>query len=195
VTLDSPTVAEVIGACDTCPPVRGATMYAIDPARGTQFGVLRRALTEARTVPRLAELWIAAVSQLVALYVAEYVEWVFRHLRFMAAFLLVSLVLTVVLLSAYPFEPESAVRVIYLGILGGTVLVLLVVLFQMNRDATLSAIAGTEPGKVSWNAPFVVNLLLYAAVPVVALLSSEFPAVGRFLFSWVSPALHVLAGG
>jgi hypothetical protein len=134
--------------------------------------------------------WMTAAEELVAVYVVDYIECVFKYLRGLAAFLLVALVLMTVLIVAYPFQPASVVRTMYLLIIGVSVVTLVAVLVRMNRDPVLSAIAGTNAGEVTWDARFVLNLVTFGAVPILTLLGSEFPELRGFLFSWVSPALR-----
>ena len=134
--------------------------------------------------------WLSSAEELAAVYVVDYIEWVFQYLRGLAAFLLVALVLMTVLTVAYPFQPASVVRTVFLLIIGVAVVTLVAVLVRMNRDPVLSSIAGTNAGEVTWDATFVLNLITFAAVPIITLLGSEFPALRGFLFSWVSPALR-----
>ena len=61
---------------------------------------------------------------------------------------------------------------------------------QMARDAVLSRLSGTDPGKLDWN--FFLRALSYGAVPLFALLASQFPSLGRSLFSWIQPALNAI---
>jgi hypothetical protein len=107
--------------------------------------------------------------------------------------MLLSLLLATLLLSSYPYPPQSLLRLILLVVLGGTVGSLIFVLVQMNRDEVLSRIDRTEPGRVTWNFGFVMNLLTFGALPLLTLLSSEFPELRKFLFAWAEPILKMLA--
>ena len=138
-------------------------------------------------------LWVRAAEEYAGTRMVEYVEWVTRHLRELALFMLLSLLLATLLLSSYPYPPQSLLRLILLVVLGGTVGSLIFVLIQMNRDEVLSRIDRTEPGKVTWNLRFVMNLLTFGALPLLTLLSSEFPELRKFLFAWAEPILKLLA--
>jgi hypothetical protein len=61
---------------------------------------------------------------------------------------------------------------------------------QMDRDAILSRLSGTEPGKLDRD--FYYRVVSYGALPLLALLASQFPSIGRFLFSWLQPGLNAL---
>ena len=131
-------------------------------------------------------------QELVALYVVDYVEWVVRHLRRLALYLIVCLTLTTVLLSSYPFTPASIIRVVFFATMGLAVLTIAVMLFQMNRNPTLSRINRTSVGEVTWDRQFIINLLLVTGVPLLSILTAEVPGVRDFLFSWVTPLLKAI---
>lgn len=141
------------------------------------------------------ERWARSVANLYVVFVADYVDWVLQHMRYLASFLLVCLLVVVVLLSSYPFQPQSALRVIHTIILVVAVATLVWVIVQMNRQPVLSAIANTTPGEVSWDTRFVSTLVTYGALPVLTLISTEFPTVRDFLFSWVEPLMRTFAKG
>ena len=140
-------------------------------------------------------LWVRAAEELAACEVVEYIEWVLRQLRRLALLLLAILVLATSLLSSYPFQPHSMIMVVFFGLVIGTVITIVPALIQMNRDEVLSRITKTAPGVITWNTPFVLNMALFGIVPLMALLSSEFPTVRSILFAWVEPLLRALARG
>jgi hypothetical protein len=134
-------------------------------------------------------LWLRLAEEFVAVQVVDYVEWVLRHLRILAVFLLLALLLTTALLSCYPFQPQSLAKLVFFFIVIGTIGAIVLVMSRLNRDEVLSRITQTEPGRITWNATFILNLLVFGGVPLLALISSEFPGVRDFLFSWLGPVL------
>lgn len=163
------------------------------PALAAAYGVLYSTdAADADAPAPHAESARAVVQEIAALYVVDYVEWVVRHLRRLAFAVLVTLVLATVLLSSYPFEPQSLVKATLFVLMATSVVALLAALVQMNRDPVLSAITHTHPGEVTWDARFVVNLVLVGAVPALTLLGTQFPEVRDFLFSWVTPILRTV---
>jgi hypothetical protein len=136
---------------------------------------------------------VAPVQELVALYVIDYVEWVVRHLRQLAFYLIICLTLTMVFISSYPFAPASLIRVIFFTLMALSVIAIATILFQMNRNSTLSRIGHTTAGEITWDTQFILSLLLVTGVPLITIISAEFPGVRDFLFSWVTPALKAVA--
>jgi hypothetical protein len=138
-------------------------------------------------------LWLRGAEEYTASRMVEYVEWVIRHLRVLALFMLLSLLLTTMLVSSYPYQPQSLLRLILLLVLVGAVSAFVAVLVQMNRNEVLSRIARTEPGQITWNGGFILNLFTFGVVPLLTLLSSEFPGLRNALFSWVQPLINAVA--
>ena len=138
-------------------------------------------------------LWLRAAEEYAASRMVEYIEWVIRHLRVLALFMLVSLLLTTLLVSSYPYQPQSLLRLILLLVLAGSVGSIVAVLVQTNRDEVLSRIARTEPGRLTWNGTFIVNLFTFGVLPLLTLLSSEFPGLRVALFAWVQPVVNAVA--
>jgi len=139
--------------------------------------------------------WLAAAEEFTAVQVVDYVEWVVAQLRTLAVFLFVAMVLTTMLLSSYPYERQSVVKLVFFVVLVAGVGTLLRVSVEMNRDEVLSRVAKTEPGKLTWDRHFLINALVFGVVPVATLVSSEFPAVREFLFAWIYPITRLVGGG
>jgi hypothetical protein len=133
---------------------------------------------------------IRTAEEFMAIECVRYIESVLHDLRRLASYLLVSLLLSVALLSSFPFQPQGIVKLAFIALLLCTVVVLFLVMTQMSRDDVLSQITRSEVGKVSWDTTLVLNMVLFGAIPLLALLSSEFPSVRTFLFSWAEPMVR-----
>lgn len=140
-----------------------------------------------------APAWQQAAEDYLALMILEYIAWVMRHLRHLTYFLLASLVLTTILLSTYPFYPQHLFKFAFLGLVLMASGTMLYVLFKQNRDAVLSWIGKTKPGRVTWDLGFVLKLFTAGAIPLLTLLSSEFPQLRDALLSWTRPFLDRMA--
>ncbi|HEX8243089.1 MAG TPA: hypothetical protein VF541_06330 [Longimicrobium sp.] len=146
-----------------------------------------------RSFPTEVRLWLRAAEEFAAVQVVDYLEWVLQQLRTLTVFLFVSLLLTTALLSSYPFQPQSLAKLVFLFVLLVTVSVLLYVMAALNRDAVLSLIAGTDPGRLSLDRSFIINALAVGVVPLLTLISSELP--DWHLFAFLDPVIHALTGG
>lgn len=63
------------------------------------------------------------------------------------------------------------------------------VFVEMNRDAVLSHLNGTNPGKLNWDRDFISRIVVYGVLPISALLGAQFPQSLAQLLS------HFLPGG
>ena len=75
---------------------------------------------------------------------------------------------------------------VFIGFGGVTVLVY----SQMSRDATLSHITNTKPGELGFD--FWVKLLGFGLGPLIGLLTTLFPSITDFAFSWLQPSVAAL---
>ena len=64
------------------------------------------------------------------------------------------------------------------------------VLIQVHRDPILSRITGTHPDELGL--AFYVRIVSLGVVPLLTLLSTHFPAIGRSLVSFLQPGLEAL---
>jgi hypothetical protein len=92
------------------------------------------------------------------------------------------LMLMLVAISSYPFQPRGLLLFFSWAVILSFVGIAMTVFVQMNRDAVLSSLNGTKAGQISWDREFVVRLFFYGVVPVLALLGAQFPeSVGEII--------------
>jgi hypothetical protein len=148
---------------------------------------------DAKAPPGGLERWLRQAEEVVAVEVTRYVDWVLRHMRRIAMLLLGLLLFTTALLEVLPFPFHATLTTLFVvtTILGvGTVVLMMV---QLAQDDVLSRITGSDPGRLNWNAASLVSVLVYIAIPLVALLSTEVAPVGETLFGWLGGLLRILS--
>jgi hypothetical protein len=91
-------------------------------------------------------------------------------------------------LAFYPYVPRPtiAICVLLLVLILGSAVAL--VYAGLERDATLSRITNTEPGKLGMG--FWVRYGSFLGVPILGLLVAQFPAITDFVTSWIEPSLN-----
>lgn len=129
-------------------------------------------------------------EEFVAYRYLMFIRYVFRHLRNLLRFVIVGFIFTVISLHSYPF-----LGLRWIGVVCWLVLVTLgtgvgFVFAQMDRDAILSRLTETKANEVGKN--FFLRMLQFGALPLLTLVTTQFPAVGRLLSSWLQPALQAL---
>jgi len=131
----------------------------------------------------------AAAEEYVALRFVALIRYVTVHLKNLLEFAAGALILALVSLNSYPFQPlhsiTTAISVCFFAgaaVFGG-------VLLQMHGNPIMSYRSDTKPVKLDTNLLHVVS---FGALPLLTVLSSQFPSIGGFLFAWVKPALENL---
>ena len=127
-------------------------------------------------------------EEVLALQYIDYIDYIIHQQRNLLLFSVSAFILSIVALHAYPFQAprtiDTFITVVFISFAVGVVMVLV----GAERDAILSRITKTEAGTLSGS--FYVKVAGYVGVPLVTVLSSQFPSWGRFLFSWVQPLLE-----
>lgn len=129
-------------------------------------------------------------SELVALPYLFYIRVSLLQIHNLLFFVIGGFVLAVCSIGSYPFQSPRALNwwmtAAMLALGWGVVRMLA----QMSKDAVLSRITETEPGKLDTG--FYLKLAAAGALPVISVVVSQFPSVGRFFFSWLEPTLEAL---
>jgi hypothetical protein len=133
-----------------------------------------------------------AVGQLFAVRLIVYFQQVFIQLRYWLMASMGTGLLLIAGVATYAFQPKRFTMLVAWGILSAVSAATVAIFVQMSRDATLSAIGGTVPGKVTYDWHFVSNVLAYGVVPVLGLVASQFPSIGRWLNSLLEPLARLL---
>jgi hypothetical protein len=133
---------------------------------------------------------IILAEEFVVLRFINLIRYVSLQLRNLLSFIVAGFILGVFALRSYPFLASRAIGwtlTLIFAVLGMGVVV---VFAQMSKDAILSRIADTDPGKI--NSDFYLRIASFGALPILTLLASQFPSIGRFLFSWIQPGIEAL---
>ncbi|HEX9483497.1 MAG TPA: hypothetical protein VF929_02915 [Gemmatimonadaceae bacterium] len=147
-----------------------------------------------RTFGDTMRLWLRSAEELIAVQAVDYIRWVMQHLRYLTLYIVASLVILTELIWSYELHPVSTLWLLAILLVFAAVVVLLTVVVQMNRNEVLSRIAGTTPGTVTWDLPFVMNIAVIALVPIVTFIGAELPWLREGLYSSLNPVLRALGG-
>jgi hypothetical protein len=131
---------------------------------------------------------VRAAEEFFVLPYLAFIQNIFGRIRTIVLGILWLFVGTTLAISSYPFDP--------LNVLGGIFLAVFVFIFgltvlvysQMSRDATLSHITNTNPGELGWD--FWVRLVGFGIGPLIGLLTTLFPSISDFVFSWLQPSVQ-----
>jgi hypothetical protein len=135
------------------------------------------------------------VKQFLALRVAAYLRYIFAHMRNCLTGALTSGLLALIGVTTYVFEPKHFVSLAGWLALVVAVTLVLGIFLQMDRNPTLSRIGRTIPGQVTFDRAFLTKLLTYGGIPVLGLIATQFPQVGRMIGQVAGQILRIGGGG
>jgi hypothetical protein len=127
---------------------------------------------------------------LVALHYSPYLIYCVRQIRNLLLSLSIGFLLLVASLNSYSYQSPQFIGKVLLVLFLLMAAVTFRCIVGMERDPILSRIAGTTPGKLDTESYF--KLIGYGALPILALLASQFPSVSGWLYTWITPTLEAL---
>jgi hypothetical protein len=128
--------------------------------------------------------------EFVAMRYLAFIRYAMLQLRNMLTFLTLGFLAFAFALMSYPFEGSRLIAWVITAIFVVLSAVILFVFAQMETDATLSRITSGDAGKFGFE--FFRRALAFGVLPLLTVLASNFNGVGRFVFSWIEPALKTL---
>jgi len=132
----------------------------------------------------------AIEEEFVALVYVNFLQSVLLQMRTLVICAGGMYVLLLCSMSVYPFEPHLALQILSVTLLVVMAAAVGFVYKEMHRDAILGRLTSSTAGELGWD--FWLKFVSAGAIPVFSLLAVQFPEIGKFLFSWLEPALQGL---
>jgi hypothetical protein len=140
--------------------------------------------------PLSKKQYIRDAEEFVCLPYLGFVQNILGRMRSMVMSILWLFVATALAISSYPFDPRQGLS----GAMAALFILLGAIIFnvyaQMHKDTTLSHVTNTTPGKLGGE--FWFKLLGFGFAPLLGLLTTIFPGIADFVFSWLQPGLQSL---
>jgi hypothetical protein len=136
--------------------------------------------------PLSKEQHIRDAEEFVCLPYMGFVQNILGRMRSMVMSILWLFVATAIAISSYPFDPRqvlSGVILVFFILLGA---VIFSVYAQMHRDPTLSHVTNSKGLGIE----FWFKILGVGIAPLLGLLTTVFPEIADFVFSWLQPGLQ-----
>jgi hypothetical protein len=111
---------------------------------------------------------------------------IFSHMENLSLFVVAGLLLMLLAITYYPFQPKETLLFFNWLIFAVTIGFSLAAFVQMSRNKVLSLLSGTSPGHITWNRDFILRVVIYAVIPFLALIGAQFPQGVGGLISWVT---------
>ena len=158
-------------------------------------GALAGASSEAENgavldLPLSKNLTIRTAEEFVCFHYIAFIQNILARMRTMALSMILLFVAVSLAISFYPFVPRTSVTmwmIVNLILIGSAVVY---VYADMDRDAILSYIGNTRPGRLS--VEFWLKTAGFMAGPVIGIIATQFPAVADSVLGWVQPGLDAI---
>jgi hypothetical protein len=138
--------------------------------------------------PRASDTTLHAIEHFLCLFYLNIILVPLRRLQTLIFAMAGVFVLVMISYGSYPFESRESFHAFLICTFFAMSIVVGIIYGQMFADPLLSQITNTKPGEVGLE--FWVRLGTFIFIPLLSLLSVQFPAINGFLFSWLQPALQ-----
>ena len=122
-----------------------------------------------------AKEFFAQGEEFIVSRVVNFLAIVFPSLQNLGYFVLAGLLLMLLSVTSYPFQPRNEFLFFNWVVILSFVGVVFWIFIQMDRDTVLSLLNDTAPGQITFSRGLMIRTLLYVAVPLLALLGAQFP--------------------
>jgi hypothetical protein len=156
-----------------------------EPDDGEEAG---RNEKKTKSTPEAGQL--ACLEEYAALRYVAFIRSALGHLRHVMAFVAISFSLVLISLNIYSFEPHRSLIWSFIAIFFVTGFMIVGALMQLHRDPIMSRISGTTAHSLDLH--FYLRIAAFGAVPLLTLIATTFPSLGRYLASFIGPSLEAL---
>ncbi|HUI25030.1 MAG TPA: hypothetical protein VL403_03010 [Candidatus Kryptonia bacterium] len=136
------------------------------------------------------EAWLRQAEDFVVIEVVTFLTQNFVHLRNLLMMTTLGMLMMLLTVSSYPFQPQRLLQLFTWSVILPTVGGVITMLVQMDRNEVLSRITGTEPNEIRLDHAFVSSIVTYGVLPVLTLLATMFPQLGG-LWGAIEPITRV----
>lgn len=136
----------------------------------------------------LADPWQAQADAELCVVIAllSIIRCAFLFMRNALIALIGMLLCFMVAFQSYPFVIQTSLQSSLTWITCWVAASLVIVMVQLNRNEVLSRIGKSVPNRFQLDGSFVKPMLTYVALPLLGLLTIQFPGLTRFLLGWLS---------
>jgi len=140
--------------------------------------------------PSADEASVQCCENFIAVQIVAFLNYVFLHLRYLLTCTASGAVLLLFATASYPFYLQNLMMNFAWAMLLTMALVYLIIFYEMSKNAIIVRVAtGAEGAAASINRRLISQIFIFGLIPIVTFLGTQFPILGRILFSWMTPAL------
>jgi hypothetical protein len=126
-----------------------------------------------------------------ALRIVALIRYAILQIGILISFVAYGYVLAVISVMFYPFEGRKTLSLLVVATFVALLIWIGVMMAQFQRNGMLSRLEGSTPGQVSY-AQLALHLLTVGGLPLLAVVTSQFPAIAKFAYTVFRPVLGAL---
>jgi hypothetical protein len=119
------------------------------------------------------------------------IRYAMLHMGAMIGFVAYGFVLAVLSVMFYAFEGRKTIGELLVLTLVALLIWIGTMMVQFQRNTMLSRVEGSVPGQVNYG-EVMAHLLSIGGLPLLAILTSQFPGIANFAYSFFRPLLSAL---
>ncbi len=133
---------------------------------------------------------VLLAEEFLAMRYTALIRGILAQMRYLLTFITAALVLIMLALNSYPFQPKQEIDWFVTGFFLCFSAGILLVFAQMHRNPLLSRI--TDKAAHELGADFYLRVAMFGAVPLITWLATHYPSIGSTLYGLVKPGLDVM---
>ena len=136
--------------------------------------------------------WLRTCQSFVATVVALLISRYVRQFRYFLYAMTASVLVLLLALTSYPFEPHRLLLSCSWGIVCSVVGAGIWIFVELDRNTVISHIADTPPGKLTVNGAFAIRVVAWGLLPLLGLAATTYPEVANALYGMAEPFVRAL---
>ncbi len=133
---------------------------------------------------------VLLAEEFLAMRYVALIRGILAQMRYLLTFITAALVLIMLALNSYPFQPKQEIDWFVTGFFLAFSAGIVLVLAQMHRNPLLSRI--TDKAAHELGADFYLRVAMFGAVPLITWLATQYPSIGSTLYGLLKPGLDVM---
>jgi hypothetical protein len=133
---------------------------------------------------------VLLAEEFLAMRYMALIRGILAQMRYLLTFITAALVLIMLALNSYPFQPKQEIDWFVTGFFLCFSAGIVLVFAQMHRNPLLSRI--TDKAAHELGADFYLRVAMFGAVPMITWLATQYPSIGSTLYGLLKPGLDVM---
>ncbi|HEX6773531.1 MAG TPA: hypothetical protein VF126_15975 [Acidobacteriaceae bacterium] len=150
--------------------------------------LMQSAVEETKLKPEPNVVLLA--EEFLALRYVALIRAILAQMRYLLVFIAAALVLMMLALNGYPFQPRQEIDWFISGFFLSFSVGIVLVLAQMHRNPLLSRITSKEAHELG--ADFYLRVATFGVVPLLTWLATLYPTIGNKLYALLKPGLEFM---